>query len=326
MFRTLFHCFQEERFPRAAKLLDIVRCSVTFNTVRQLMKGHSAFMKYVRKKSSPMEVARIKNGFLDEAAHGYRDIKINVIFTASTGRKMICELQLILSQQLIEKKRSHKLYEVTREREFYQMVVQQQEERKRKQLDPKALQFEPILRAKDVDIGGDDPQNFMMKCAVNSELNLLFLKPYEGTNLLCVDMMTKKVMFRTAAWTGCCHNAHWLKLKDRHFLSVQNKQNQFKFFSVDSETKKFSEDESLRITLPDSDQVEHNAFDKKCENMYSVKNCSVLEKRSVSGDHSVLMSLELEEKLTRMTMNQMALSDDGTWCAIGGGITKFKII
>merc|ERR1712130_439083 len=117
----------------------------------------------------------------------------------------------------------------------------------------------------------------MGKCAVNSDLNLLFLKPREGEKVICIDMLSKEVVLRTDAWKWCDHNVHWLKMNDRQFLSVQNKQNQFKFFSVDSETKKFSEDESLRITLPDSDRVEHTAFDKMCENMYLVKNCSVLE-------------------------------------------------
>lgn len=129
-------------------------------------------------------------------------------------------------------------------------------------------------------------------------------------------------MFRTTTWKYCDHNVHWLKMKDQHFLSVQNKKNEFKFFSVDSKTKKFVEDESLVISLPDSERVEYNAFDKNCENMYLVKNCSVFEKRSVSGDHGVLMSVELEEKLRWMGTNQMALSNDGKWCAIGGGKGK----
>merc|ERR1719229_1546516 len=72
--------YQSARFPKASKLLDMVRCSVSFNTVSQLMTGYDGFMEYLQKQSTPMTVARIKNGFLDDEWSGYRDIKINVIF------------------------------------------------------------------------------------------------------------------------------------------------------------------------------------------------------------------------------------------------------
>ena len=68
-------------FPKAAKLLDLVRCSVTFNTLDQLLDGYKGLMSHMKSNPSMVELARIKNGFLDpNYKGGYRDIKVNVIY------------------------------------------------------------------------------------------------------------------------------------------------------------------------------------------------------------------------------------------------------
>ena len=48
---------------------------------------------------------------------------------------------------------------------------------------------------------------------------------------------------------------HWLNIDDSPYLAVQSAKNAVKFFSVDSKTKKFEENESLRVTLSDSDTI-----------------------------------------------------------------------
>eukprot|EP01084_Bolivina_argentea_P069816 126972_1 len=43
--------YQNAMFPKAAKLLDLVRCSVTFNTLDQLLNGYKGLMSHI--KSNP---------------------------------------------------------------------------------------------------------------------------------------------------------------------------------------------------------------------------------------------------------------------------------
>merc|ERR1712154_175916 len=50
-----------------------------------------------------------------------------------------------------------------------------------------------------------------------------------------------------------------------------------------------------------------------------VKNNSVLERVSMSGDRAVVMSMNLEQKVRSNEVKQLSLSDDGNWCAIAGG-------
>jgi len=64
---------------------DMVRCSVAFNTISQLLAGYDGFMRDISKASCNLKVARVKNGFLQSAEGGYRDIKINVIFQSETN-------------------------------------------------------------------------------------------------------------------------------------------------------------------------------------------------------------------------------------------------
>ena len=74
--------YMDATYPKAAKLLDLVRCSVSFNTLEQFLTGYDGLMRYV-KASDSLELARIKNGFLETEA-SYRDIKINVVYQGQT--------------------------------------------------------------------------------------------------------------------------------------------------------------------------------------------------------------------------------------------------
>merc|ERR1711972_414545 len=101
-----------------------------------------------------------------------------------------------------------------------------------------------------------------------------------------------KVVFQTQAYIVGHHTHHWLNMNGRHFLSVQSSKNIIKFFGVSDDGKQFAEDESLRITLSDSDTVNYCEFDKKLENAFLVKNEMFLQQRSVSGDQGAVMTLE----------------------------------
>merc|ERR1719242_320474 len=122
--------YMDEAYPKAAKLLDIVRCSVCYNTVGQLLEGYNAFMDHIESGVSSMTMARVKNGFLDVDDGGYRDIKVNVVYqsTVNPELKMICEVQFILNQYLYEKKRVHKLYSIGREQTYFDMVARDEDE------------------------------------------------------------------------------------------------------------------------------------------------------------------------------------------------------
>merc|ERR1712113_408742 len=100
----------DEEYPKSAKLLDIVRCSVSYNTVGQLLEGYKAFMDHIESGVSSLTMARVKNGFIDNDDGGYRDIKVNVVYqsTLNPEIKMLSEVQFILNQYLYEKKKIHK--------------------------------------------------------------------------------------------------------------------------------------------------------------------------------------------------------------------------
>ena len=141
--------YEEAVYPKAAKLLDLVRCSVSFNTVEQLLAGYEGLMRHID-DTDAFELARVKNGFLlDAGAASYRDIKVNVVFHSETDPEnavsMVCEVQLVLNQFLHEKKRIHKLYGILRERRFFEMVIRQKTEDEERRKDLKQLQFEPVL-------------------------------------------------------------------------------------------------------------------------------------------------------------------------------------
>eukprot|EP00485_Elphidium_margaritaceum_P009795 CAMPEP_0202695442 /NCGR_PEP_ID=MMETSP1385-20130828/9034_1 /ASSEMBLY_ACC=CAM_ASM_000861 /TAXON_ID=933848 /ORGANISM="Elphidium margaritaceum" /LENGTH=94 /DNA_ID=CAMNT_0049351465 /DNA_START=1 /DNA_END=282 /DNA_ORIENTATION=+ len=51
--RSISKCendYANEAFPKSAKLLDLVRCSVTFNTVEQMCSGFTHFMEHMQYK------------------------------------------------------------------------------------------------------------------------------------------------------------------------------------------------------------------------------------------------------------------------------------
>jgi len=323
--------YRDEAFPKAAKLLDLVRCSVSFNTVSQLVAGYRGFMKYIGSNQETMKIARIKNGFIGDAQGGYRDLKICVVFTSATDPtlRMICEVQLLLNQYLFEKKKLHKLYSVVRDEVFYRMVVKPEEETTvempKMARDIKA--FEPILNLRD-DVEFKKKTNKYSSCCAQSELELLCVKPTWRKVVSCIDMVTRKVVFETKSDAAYGEDrryingdtVHWLNINDRHYLSVQSSKNVIKFFSVDPVTKRFTEDQSLRITLPNTDVLKYAVFDQNAEHVFLLKNDKVFEQHAVSGGNGVVMTLTLNEVIEGDNVcKQIAVSNDGTLCAIAGG-------
>jgi len=120
-------------WPTCAHLLDLVRCSVTFETAEELRAGLMLLMDEAGTADhdngwSPAQiqqkltVVRVKNGF-SGGRGGYRDIKVNVLFVSDQGFAMIGEVALVLAKLRDYKQATHELYEILREREFFRQVV-----------------------------------------------------------------------------------------------------------------------------------------------------------------------------------------------------------
>lgn len=329
--------YQGAEFPKAAKLLDLVRCSVSFNTLEQLLAGYEGLMRHIQTESDTFELARVKNDFLKKDA-SFRAIKVNVVYHSQDplnehDASMVCEVQLVLNQFLFEKKRMHKLYSILRERAFFEIVIKAHQD-KRRVKNFKQLQFEPVLNAKEqLALTG----LHYRKAAVDSELGLLALKEdndggqhnMDG-NLYCVNLSSGDIIFETPG--KGCHTHHWLTRQQKRYLSLQTAWNVVKMFEIDAVGKSFDEDESLRLCLGHSDKISYIEFDRTCEHIVFLKTGSVehihdttmtLELRAVDNINETVMSIELDGIMQYTSRaKQMALSDDGTLCAVGGGWTK----
>ena len=106
-------------YPSMANISDFLRCSVSCKSPDLVIAAMNALktttLLNLDSKVTKIEVARIKNGFLkigtswkDYKDANYVDLKINVVFTDSTGAAMICEVQLLLDFLLQAKKMGHK--------------------------------------------------------------------------------------------------------------------------------------------------------------------------------------------------------------------------
>lgn len=118
--------------PHTSSIVDLVRCSVVFDTVENLISGLNEFMNFiddgatiVDKNNNNQEreicikqIVRVKNGFSSIPnqvmqaklnVYDYRDIKLNVIIEHK-GIRLIGEIQLLLKFMLIAKKKGHSIY------------------------------------------------------------------------------------------------------------------------------------------------------------------------------------------------------------------------
>ena len=104
------------RWPYSAHVLDVLRCSVTVNSIDEMNAALSAFSEDC-KLDEIAKIVRCKNGFsdygTDEIPAKYSDVKLNVLFSFR-GRSVVGEVQFLLQCMLDGKKKGHELYEIER--------------------------------------------------------------------------------------------------------------------------------------------------------------------------------------------------------------------
>ena len=160
---------------------------MSFNTVEQLLTGYDGLLRFIKSRTSSLELAR-------------------------------------LNQYLHEKKRIHKLYSILREKAFFEMVVQENVDSTTK--DIKDLTFEPVLNVKN-DLELPYNGTAFYKCSVDSELAFFGVhcgSLDSERKFLCVDMESKEVVFQKAACGHHCH--HWILNKKQKYLSLQTQKNE----------------------------------------------------------------------------------------------------
>uniref|UniRef100_A0A7S0TEL7 Uncharacterized protein n=1 Tax=Elphidium margaritaceum TaxID=933848 RepID=A0A7S0TEL7_9EUKA len=310
-------------YPKCAKLLDLVRCSVTFNTLEQLLVGYEALMADTADSQTCIKMARVKNGFLDqEYEGGYRDIKVNVMFQSAKKPelKMIVEVQLILGQYLNEKKRIHKLYSIAREKTYFEMVTQSSANDAVAVKDVRQLQFDQVLN-----VGNDVKLDkyhgrLMFKCSVESELGLLGMETKGWFGV--VNIPEKKSIFEMDTRTGTsAHAHHWMTIGKQKYLLVQTEYQKIKMYKVNGH--QFVEDERYQITTKGA--IDYCAVDRKCANISLVvdhNEFTELELRSFSDVSKVKSSIKLMEKVNANVKANLRLSSDGGFCVLAGGFDK----
>jgi len=127
------------RYPSSAHLLDVVRTTWVVQDEESLLEALELLLASqiplssppsspLRSSSSPTPsspsghtVVRVKNGFRRRG--GYRDVKINVVFSSLSGFRVIGEVALVLSELKDYKDKTHELYEILREEEFFSQVT-----------------------------------------------------------------------------------------------------------------------------------------------------------------------------------------------------------
>ena len=113
--------------PRCATLIDLIRCSFTFDTPADMLAGIEQYRASVKESGSgklELEEVRIKNGFAMFAESGgvpneYCDVKLNVAVRSSqtlASRKLalIAEVQFLCAPMIKAKKVGHAVYKVER--------------------------------------------------------------------------------------------------------------------------------------------------------------------------------------------------------------------
>eukprot|EP01084_Bolivina_argentea_P109279 195320_1 len=111
----------DENYPTAAKILDINRCALQFESIKDMMKYIDIFTTKVRNNAanSIIDVIRCKNGWAvyNAAYPQYSDVKLNVL-VQSKDSMIVAEIQFLLSIMSSFKKKAHKLYSVERKFEL----------------------------------------------------------------------------------------------------------------------------------------------------------------------------------------------------------------
>ena len=117
-------------FPTSANVIDLIRGTVVYPDCKTLMHGLNGIINKIKNNNGGCikQVLRIKNMFIEnkkdypqEWMKKYGDIKLNVLIEYN-GASMIGELQFLLQCVLDDKKKKHKMYEITRNEEFINIM------------------------------------------------------------------------------------------------------------------------------------------------------------------------------------------------------------
>ena len=283
-----------------------------------------------------MEVARVKNGFLDkEWKGGYRDIKINVVFHSSanvdTELSHICEIQFVLNQYLWEKKKLHRLYSIQRLDAYFKMVVQNE----KAALGARFNKVNKLTKIFDLSQLEQYKMNNAFRNSVDSDTHLLaFENIYDQNCIFVFDLMTKESIFQhpiysepyspemeTLKGTGQTHQ--WITLKGQKYLCFQSSKSQMKFFKVIKSENgyKFEEDIAMNFDVKDK-EINYVDVDASFEHIYMILDFQILQQRAMSNIQSIKANIRLPQKIEWNGSKQMSLSHDGKLCAVGGGEEK----
>eukprot|EP00485_Elphidium_margaritaceum_P001827 CAMPEP_0202695166 /NCGR_PEP_ID=MMETSP1385-20130828/8824_1 /ASSEMBLY_ACC=CAM_ASM_000861 /TAXON_ID=933848 /ORGANISM="Elphidium margaritaceum" /LENGTH=722 /DNA_ID=CAMNT_0049351141 /DNA_START=68 /DNA_END=2236 /DNA_ORIENTATION=+ len=324
--------YQEQALPKSAALCDLVRCSVTFNTVHQFLVGYQALMHHMDKHQDLMELARVKNGFIntDDHKNGYRDIKVYVVYKSMNPEhenvKMICEVQLLLINYLQEKKRVHQIWDILREETYLRMVPKTQlgggsshgsSSGGNTVKDLSQLKFTELLRV-GREVRLDYKDRDMYHCSVDSDTGLLGM---EGWGWFGVVDLSRKMMIVSMKREQQIYYTHrWLTFHEHRYLSVQTRRNQVEMWRVVCDKRggyNFVNDAHYKCVV--NGTIDYVQFDRSYAHMLLVVNESAIQVRAMSHLGAATKTIKLQEKIATSAMRNVRFSGDGTRCVLGGG-------
>ena len=116
-----------KEFPSVASILDLIRCSITFENVNSMFKAIECFQHKVllKKAGCVKDILRLKNGFnkvrlwKESKDYQYFDIKLNILIeTNNNGNNIIGEIQFLTKWLLKFKQMAQKCYSIKRRNDF----------------------------------------------------------------------------------------------------------------------------------------------------------------------------------------------------------------
>ena len=125
--------YNNKEWPRTSNIIDVVRCSVSFNDINAFLNGFNRFYnefdyrRIANQKGCIKAIVRIKNDFSELSDNigsesleniNYCDIKLNVLLEYNNTR-IIGEIQFLLDIFLDFKKRQHSIYSFIRNEALY---------------------------------------------------------------------------------------------------------------------------------------------------------------------------------------------------------------
>ena len=123
--------YKSKSYPHTRHIVDLVRCSVVFDTIEDLVKGYNTFYNKHRNFSESEKgvtrIVRIKNDFSEYTGDlseyslnefKYSDIKFNVIVHGARD-KIVGEIQFLPKFMLEAKKMGHSMYSFVRNEDSF---------------------------------------------------------------------------------------------------------------------------------------------------------------------------------------------------------------